>query len=89
MAMGAIKALHLAGKKVPDQISIVGYDDILLAQALLPTLTTVAQPIEELATQSTYMLIKKINQTDEEDEPKKQIVLKPRLIIRESTAPFR
>lgn len=56
MALGAIRRLHQAGIKVPDDISIIGFDDIDVASQINPALTTVAAPIEEIANRSFVML---------------------------------
>lgn len=48
MAAGAFAALREAGRNIPDDVSIVGYDDVLLARYLHPTLTTIRQPLEEM-----------------------------------------
>ena len=52
MALGAINALRVLGKRVPEDLSIIGYDDIFYASAFEPTLTTIAQPITEIGQQS-------------------------------------
>lgn len=48
MAAGAFSALREAGLSIPDDVSVVGYDDVLLARYLHPTLTTIRQPLEEM-----------------------------------------
>ncbi len=85
MALGALKAINSAGLKVPNQISIVGYDDIYLAAAFTPSLTTVAQPIRELATISTNRLIEKIEEMNSGIIRNTHTILKPQLVIRNST----
>ena len=47
-ALGAVHALHERGVKVPDQVSVIGFDDMPLARYIIPQLTTVAQPIREI-----------------------------------------
>ena len=56
MAMGAISKLHQEGLEVPDDISIVGFDDIEMARQITPPLTTISAPVEEIAKQSFTML---------------------------------
>ena len=57
MAVGAIGALHEAGLRVPDDIAVVGFDDIPIARFLTPPLTTVRVPIAELGSSATERLI--------------------------------
>lgn len=86
-AIGALRAIANAGLQVPRDISIVGFDDIPLASAVVPSLTTVAQPIVELATLSTELLISRMRSTDTL-QPGKRIMLDTRLVVRESCAPY-
>ena len=58
--MGALRALNEAGLRVPEDIAVVGYNDIDLASYTNPPLTTVRAPIMDLGIQSTRMLIKLI-----------------------------
>ena len=85
MAIGAISTARRLGYQVPADISILGFDDIELASAINPALTTMAQPKQELAEIATSRLIEKMlsGNSDWENE---QIILKANLIIRESTA---
>jgi LacI family transcriptional regulator len=82
MAFGAYKEIKNRNYQIPDNVSIVGFDDIPLSSIMTPTLTTIAQPITELATISTSLLIQRIK----EDEPGEieRIIMKPKLVIRES-----
>jgi LacI family transcriptional regulator len=57
MAAGSISAVFEAGLKVPNNISVVGFDDIPLASQVWPPLTTVQQPIYKIAEIATNMLI--------------------------------
>ena len=63
MAFGAVRVLYEHGLKIPDDISIVGYDDTLLTRSFLPPLTTIAQPMKEMAVLVTRMLIKRIKES--------------------------
>lgn len=83
MAIGALRALRSAGLQVPSDISIIGFDDIEIASAVSPALTSVAQPIVELATLATQLLMSRIR-NDQEDEPKQRIVLDTKLVVRDS-----
>ena len=86
MAIGALRAVRSAGLQVPGDVSIVGFDDIPLASAVSPALTTVAQPIVELATLAAQLLMSR-TQSDQQDGPKQRIVLDTELIVRGSCAP--
>ncbi|MCR8645138.1 LacI family transcriptional regulator [Paenibacillus sp. N1-5-1-14] len=57
MAIGAIKVAHQLGIKIPEQLSIVGFDGIALTNVLTPELTTIAQPIYELGETAMNMLV--------------------------------
>ena len=81
MAIGFIHAAAAQGINAPDGISVIGFDNTELAAVISPSLTTVAQPIEEIAEIATQRLLKRIEMRDGEV---KQIILEPRLIIRET-----
>lgn len=80
-AIGALQAAKELGLRVPEDVSIIGFDNTILASVTSPPLTTVAQPIEELGHRAVDLLIEELK--DEQKEPQK-IVLKPELVIRES-----
>jgi LacI family transcriptional regulator len=84
MAVGVIKALKEAGVKVPDDMALVGYDDIIYAQFLEIPLTTVRQPTQKLGEVAAEVLLERIARRDTEV---KRIVLEPELIIRASSHP--
>lgn len=81
MALGAIHALQRMGKSVPEDVSVIGFDNIPQSAASYPTLTTIAQPIEQLGQTSILRLLERIRKR--ETDPAR-IVLEPELIIRES-----
>ncbi|RAO99180.1 hypothetical protein PW5551_05360 [Petrotoga sp. 9PW.55.5.1] len=81
MAIGAIRALKEAGLKVPDDISIVGFDNIEASSIIEPPLTTVSQPIYEMGKKAVDVLVKLINK---EEVREKKIMLKTKLIERHS-----
>jgi LacI family transcriptional regulator len=85
MALGALRALRNAGLSVPQEISIIGFDDIDLADEITPPLTTVAQPIAELATSAVEILISRIQESTPRSETQRK-VLNAWLVIRESCA---
>jgi LacI family transcriptional regulator len=84
LAMGAIKAINNVGLRIPDDISLVGYDDIAMAKYLVPGLTTVSKDIAALGRTAVQMLISRIQ---EPERPYQTIKTSPRLVIRESTGP--
>lgn len=80
-AIGAIKSGYEHGLRIPDDISITGFDDTPLATAVIPELTTVSQNTNELGKIAVETLHKLING----EKVKKRTVLEPSLIIRKST----
>lgn len=83
MAVGALDVLKGRGIRVPEDISITGYDDIFLSQITTPKLTTISQPKYELGKISAEMLFRLING---EDINASEIKLIPHLVVRESVA---
>jgi LacI family transcriptional regulator len=81
MARGAINALNEAGRRVPQDVSIVGYDDIPEAEFSNPPLTTIRQPMQEVGKAAARLLIKMIE--DPESTPE-QILFDTELVIRSS-----
>jgi LacI family transcriptional regulator len=82
MAIGLLKAARNAGCRIPEDCSIIGYDDILISSHVTPSLTTMAQPRYEMGHTAAEMLISKIA---DPSAPERKI-LKARLVIRESCA---
>ncbi|GAB6261078.1 substrate-binding domain-containing protein [Photobacterium sp. CCB-ST2H9] len=81
MAMGVINAANEKGVRIPDDLSIIGYDDIHIAKFMTPSLTTIHQPKYRLGQAAVETLLKRINK--EITEP--QIVqLEPTLVVRQS-----
>jgi DNA-binding LacI/PurR family transcriptional regulator len=81
-AVGVLKAAAELRINVPNDLSIVGYDDIDLATHLSPPLTTVSQPTERMAEMAIDLLISRLRQ--ERKEERKQVVIPSKLIIRDS-----
>ncbi|ACZ41745.1 transcriptional regulator, LacI family [Thermobaculum terrenum ATCC BAA-798] len=81
MAIGAIGAIRRKGLRVPDDISIIGFDDIPIAQAMVPAITTIAQPIEELASTAVGLLLERIKDKGKQIT---RVVLPTSLVVRES-----
>jgi LacI family transcriptional regulator len=84
VAIGAMRALKESGLKVPEQIAVVGYDDINIAALYDPALTTIHQPIEEMGTAAVKLLLELLQEGSELSMPRK-IMLQSKLIIRESS----
>ncbi|MBC8587220.1 LacI family DNA-binding transcriptional regulator [Paratissierella segnis] len=83
MAIGVMEGLKEFGKKIPDDYSIVGYDDIEMVMDFKPNLTTIHQPREEIAILTCNRLLELINGV--KSNKKVNISLSTKLIIREST----
>lgn len=84
-AIGAIRALREAGKRVPEDVSVVGFDDIQSAAYQNPGLTTIRQPLREMGIKAASTVLQRINARSKTDYPK-TIVVEPVLVVRESTA---
>ncbi|HEY3703947.1 MAG TPA: LacI family DNA-binding transcriptional regulator [Terracidiphilus sp.] len=84
-AIGAIRALKDSGCSVPQDVSVVGFDDILSAAYSTPSLTTVRQPLLEMGKRGAEVLLDRIANRDKEYPA--EITMEPELIVRESTAP--
>lgn len=79
IAVGLIKTLMSSGINIPGDISVIGYDNIPLAELYIPGLTTVAQPIEEVCVKAGEMIGKLMR-----GESAESLVLRPELIVRET-----
>lgn len=82
MAIGAMNALYEAGFQPGRDVSVVGFDDVPMAQYLRPPLTTLRQPVAEVGERVVQMLLRLIRG---EPLPERRVLLPPRLIVREST----
>lgn len=81
MAHGALAALREAGRRVPDDVAVVGFDDIALARYTEPPLTTVRQPIEEIGRTMARQLLRLLAGRPVD----RAVVLPTELVVREST----
>lgn len=81
MVMGAVKAAKAKGFSVPEDLSVVGFDDIKFASIFEPALTTIAQPAFEMGEKAMQLLLKLINNDELE---KNQFMLADKLIVRDS-----
>lgn len=82
MALGVLRAMHEHGRRVPQEVSVVGFDDIPEAPFFLPPLTTVRQDFDEVGNRSVRLLLRMIE--SDEQLPSAPHV-EPRLVVREST----
>lgn len=84
-AFGAIRALYEAGLRVPHDVSVIGFDDVLSAPYGIPSLTTIRQPLRDMGKMGAECLLQRIN------HPKasysRQVIVEPELVVRESTGP--
>jgi LacI family transcriptional regulator len=86
-AIGAVRALSDAGLRVPEDVSVMGFDDIITAAYSKPSLTTVKQPLRQMGLQAAQALLERIGDPDKEWPA--EMVMEPELIVRESTGPAR
>jgi DNA-binding LacI/PurR family transcriptional regulator len=84
MALGILRSVHEAGRDVPGELSVVGFDDIPEAQYFVPPLTTVRQDFMEMGRQSLRLLLEEMASPVRSSA---RVVVEPQLIVRESTAP--
>jgi len=84
MASGVLLALRENKVKIPEEMSIIGFDDPVWAPLTNPALTTVSQPSYSMGTLACQTLLKEIKGTGRSKTPPEDIMLKPKLIIRES-----
>jgi LacI family transcriptional regulator len=81
-AMGAIRALHEAGWRVPDDVSVIGFDDLPAAAYAIPRLTTLRQPLHQMGALAASELVRWIGG---EKPAERDVVVKPELMLRETT----
>jgi LacI family transcriptional regulator len=82
-ALGALRAIRRKGLRVPDDLSVVGFDDIALAEFTEPPLTTVRLPREEIAGKAFEALLASLSDTTRMGA---EYQISPQLVVRESTA---
>lgn len=93
IALGVYRGLREIGLKIPDDVSIVGYDDLDACQLVYPPLTSVGVPLRELAHIAVELLMRRIEETRKSSgEPastrtRQRIMVTPKLVARNSTAP--
>ena len=84
-AFGAMDAARESGLRIPDDISIIGFDDIPQASLVYPKLTTVRQPLEQMGRVAVKMLLEQI---EDRSRPPQRVTLATELIIRDSCGPY-
>ena len=84
-AIGAIRALQDAKLRVPEDVSVMGFDDIRAAAFNNPSLTTIRQPLEEMGRMAARILLSRLRNTDEYGD---EVAMDGELIVRESTRPL-
>jgi DNA-binding LacI/PurR family transcriptional regulator len=82
-ALGVLDVLHRAGRSVPDDISVVGYDDSRLARLSTINLTTIAQDAEQI---TTLAVTRAAARLDQSPVAERELVIPPRLVVRATTA---
>lgn len=82
LAIGALNAAYTLGVKVPEDVSIVGFDDLPLTEFTVPSLTTVHMPIAEMTALAIRLAIEQ-----EAMPPLEKQILRPTLVIRKSSGP--
>jgi DNA-binding LacI/PurR family transcriptional regulator len=60
MATGALRVIHERGRRVPDDIAVIGFDDSMLARTTIPSLTTVRQPAEDMGRRMAELLLEQL-----------------------------
>jgi len=82
MAVGAVAALHAAGRSIPGDVAVVGFDDSQLAVTTPPGMSSVRQPIEEMGREMTRLLMDEVRQPG---RPPRRLILETQLVIRGSS----
>jgi len=88
-AMGAIAWLQGNGHRVPDDVSVIGYDDIPFARVFQPSITTVSQPLYDMGAAAMTALIEQLEAGSSEPASDRNVWLAATLMVRQSTAPCR
>ena len=81
MALGAVLALHDHGRRVPEDVAVIGFDDSNAALACRPPLTTIRQPLEDMAARMADLLLEHI---DDPGSPPRSVIFEPTLVVRRS-----
>lgn len=84
LAAGALRAAKRSGIRVPGELSVVGFDNTVLAEVTDPALTTIAQPLDGIVGQALELLLA---EPEDGAAELRRVIMAPELIVRESTAP--
>lgn len=84
-AIGAIRAFREAGLRVPQDISVIGFDDIPAASFHYPSLTTIRQPLYKMGEIAVDLLVAQLEK--KQQPPQNEIAIQPEIVVRESTGP--
>jgi LacI family transcriptional regulator len=84
MALGALKVIRESDLQVPQDVALVGFDDVPIATALQPALTTVRQPIEQMGSMAADLLLSLLQSPPEGRQLAQKLILPTKLIVRES-----
>jgi DNA-binding LacI/PurR family transcriptional regulator len=81
MAQGAVLVLRESGHRVPDDVAVIGFDDSSAALSCRPQLTTIRQPVENMAAEMASLLLTALDQPDRRVT---SVVFEPTLVVRQS-----
>ncbi|WP_067936537.1 LacI family DNA-binding transcriptional regulator [Alicyclobacillus kakegawensis] len=84
LAISAIQVIRDKGLHVPEDVSVVGFDNTILAHLVNPALTTVSQPMTDMGAQAVNLLLEQIRN---KEHTRKRVILIPELVVRGSTGP--
>ncbi|MEN3307545.1 MAG: hypothetical protein V7603_3747 [Micromonosporaceae bacterium] len=84
MSLGVLRALHEAGRRVPEEVSLVGFDDIPEAAYLTPPLTTIRQDFAEVGRRSLNLMLAQLASGNRMDS---KVIVPAQIVVRQSTAP--
>ena len=83
IAVGVIKTFNELGIAVPEQVSVIGFDNISWCKVVSPALTTIRMQLKEIAAEAVSLLLRRIK---EPDTPQRKIVINVELVTRDSVA---
>jgi DNA-binding LacI/PurR family transcriptional regulator len=84
MALGLLRALHEHGRRIPGDVSVVGFDDVPEARYFTPPLTTVRQDFAEMGRRALGLLLDVMGDSG---QPPARLTVAPELVVRRSTGP--
>jgi LacI family transcriptional regulator len=87
LTLGALQAVQERGIRIPEELSLIGYDDVEWCALMHPPLTVVAQPVHDVGQEAMRLLLEQIGSA--RTRRPQHVILKPELIVRDSCAPLR